>query len=530
MKWITLYLLTLCFPTTRAYCKPEKVTDECIKESPVMWTRCYDVKIMACKPRGQAKVTVNQSQGSESVTGFVNVDIKPSVQAELGPTFNHEVRIPSSALQRIRRTPSEETVQVVASVINSTLFQRNPWCKRRNKIPQPTVREEGTVLGGLVLFVKTGNQSVSNLTEPIQLIFKHNEKENSGTCVFWQEDETEWRTEGCYTTKTEDEFICSCDHLSFFAVLVNPEVKVDEDHAKALSYITYVGSVLSAFFAFISLFIYVGLHRRRSEKALSIHMQLTGALLCLHLGFLTGSFWTFLLDENKYSWVCGGLGLFLHWSLLATVTWVAVEGFHLYLLLIRVFNVYVRRYLLKLCLVGWGFPTLVVAICGPLGVYGRYTLKTRDSNNQTSEICWMNSDIPQTKLVTYITVAFLFLVVLYNTCMLLLVVFKMWELRRGRRDHESSNWKKMSKENKSRLWKDGATVLGLSCVLGLPWGLASLTYVNLPGIYLFTIFNSLQGLLIFLWSVALSCKSRSENNSSVRDPSTQKMMTTSFNN
>lgn len=105
----------------------------------------------------------------------------------------------------------------------------------------------------------------------------------------------------------------------------------------------------------------------------------------------------------------------------------------------------------------------------------------------------MNSDIPQTKLVTYITVAFLFLVVLYNTCMLLLVVFKMWELRRGRRDHESSNWKKMSKENKSRLWKDGATVLGLSCVLGLPWGLASLTYVNLPGIYLFTIFNSLQG-------------------------------------
>ncbi|XP_014833360.1 PREDICTED: adhesion G protein-coupled receptor G3-like, partial [Poecilia mexicana] len=456
--------------------------------------------------------------------------IPSGFKADLSPTSNHEVRIPSSALQRIRGTQSEETIQVVSSVINSTFFQRTPRTRGRSIIPQPTVRVKETVLGELVLFVKVGSQPVSDLTEPVQLIFSHKEKEISGKCVFWKEDETEWSTEGCYTKKSEDKFICSCNHLSFFAVLVNPEVKVDEDHAEALSYITYIGSALSVFFALISLFIYVGLHRRRSEKGLNIHMQLTGALLCLHLGFLSSSFWTFLLDENKYSWVCGGLGLFLHWSLLATVTWLALEGFHLYLLLIRVFNIYVRRYLLKLCLVGWGFPTLVVVICGPLGVYGRYTLETRDSNNQTSEICWMNSGNPQTKLVTYITVAFLCLVVLYNSCMLLLVVFKMRELRRGRGDRESSDWKKMSKENESRLWKDGATVLGLSCVLGLPWGLASLTYVTLAGIYLFTIFNSLQGLFMFLWSVALSSKSRSENNSSVRDPSTQKMMTTSFNN
>uniref|UniRef100_A0A087XNV9 Adhesion G protein-coupled receptor G3 n=1 Tax=Poecilia formosa TaxID=48698 RepID=A0A087XNV9_POEFO len=398
---------------------------------------------------------------------------------------------------------SKTTVQVVVSMINSTFFQVGSSEQAREQ----------------VLFVKAENLSVSNLSEPVQLIFKHNKMENNGTCVFWKEDETVWSTEGCNTTKTEDEFICSCNHLSFFAVLVNPEVKVDEDHAEALSYITYIGSALSAFFAFISLFIYVGLHRRRSEKGLNIHMQLTGALLCLHLGFLSSSFWTFLLDDIKYSWVCEGLGLFLHWSLLATITWLALEGFHLYLLLIRVFNIYVRRYLLKLCLVGWGFPTLVAVICGPLGVYGRYTLEMRDSNNQTSEICWMNSGNPQTKLVTYITVAFLCLVVLYNSCMLLLVVFKMRELRRGRGDRESSDWK-----------KDGATVLGLSCVLGLPWGLASFTYVTLAGIYLFTIFNSLQGLFIFLWSVALSSKSQSENNSSVRDPSTQKMMTTSVNN
>ncbi|MED6275751.1 hypothetical protein CHARACLAT_029636, partial [Characodon lateralis] len=272
--------------------------------------------------------------------------------------------------------------------------------------------------------------------------------------------------------------------------------------------------------------------RRRPEKALGIHMQLSGALLCLHLSFLSCNFWIFLLNEKEDSWVCRGLGLFLHWSLLATLTWVALEGFHLYLLLIRVFNIYVRRYLLKLCIVGWGLPTFFVVICGILGVYGKYTMEIRDSNNHTStsQICWMSSEFQQRRLVMYITLAFLCLVVLYNFCMLLLVVFKIWGLRAGRKDYECSDWKKMNKERGTRLWKDCATVLGLSCVLGLPWGLASLTYATLPGIYLFTILNSLQGVFMFLWSVALTCKSRSENNSSAPDPSSQKMMTTSFNN
>ena len=32
----------------------------------------------------------------------------------------------------------------------------------------------------------------------------------------------------------------------------------------------------------------------------------------------------------------------------------AIEGYHLYILLVKVFNVYIRKYLLKLSLVGWG--------------------------------------------------------------------------------------------------------------------------------------------------------------------------------
>lgn len=83
-------------------------------------------------------------------------------------------------------------------------------------------------------------------------------------------------------------------------------------------------------------------------------MQLTGAMFCLHLTFLLSSLLVQLLKEIEESSFCLVLGLLLHWSLLATLTWTALEGFHLYLLLVRVFNIYVRRYLLKLSLVGWG--------------------------------------------------------------------------------------------------------------------------------------------------------------------------------
>ncbi|XP_008403218.1 G-protein coupled receptor 56-like [Poecilia reticulata] len=248
MKWITLYLLTLCFPTTRADCKTQDLIDECIKQGPVLWTRCYEDKIVTCNPR------------IRMFHGFARQEVNPADQAEVGASSNHRVRIPSSALRRIGKRHSKKTVQVVASMINSTFFQQaTPGMKGKRKNRRPTVRLEGPVLGEQVLFVKAENQSVSDLTEPVQLIFKHNKTENNGTCVFWKEDETVWSTDGCNTTKTEDTFICSCNHLSFFAVLVNPEVMVDEDHAEALSYITYVGSALSAFFAFISMFIFVGL-------------------------------------------------------------------------------------------------------------------------------------------------------------------------------------------------------------------------------------------------------------------------------
>ncbi|KAL3066029.1 hypothetical protein OYC64_016049 [Pagothenia borchgrevinki] len=501
------------------------VLEGCLNSKEIFWTRCYESNITSCRVM------------SRSMPNFIHLMMNSSQEAEESPTPQHTVHIPITCLQRSRGAASQKEVLLVAMVINSTLFKLSPprivMGRRRVILEKPIIKQ---VLGGLVLAVRVGSQPVRNLSQPVRLTFRHNKQVENGTCVFWQESDFNdgtgvWSTDGCETSETGSEYICSCNHLSFFAVLVNPALSVQSKrNAVILSYITYIGSALSIFFTIISLIIYICLQRQRPEKAIGLHLQLSVALLCLHLSFLLGSFWVWQLKEGEEGWVCGGLGLFLHWSLLATVCWMALEGFHLYLLLVRVFNIYVRRYLLKLSLVGWGIPTLIAGVCGISGVYGKYTLKIIDATNPntTSQICWMSSQFPQMPLVSYVTtMAFPCLVILCNFCMLGLVVFKLWRLRAG---GGSSGWKKMNREKGIRLWKDSATVLGLSCVLGLPWGLAGTTYISLSGIYLFTILNSLQGLFMFLWSVALTRKPRTDDNSSSRDPSSQKVMTTSFNN
>ncbi|XP_004067529.2 adhesion G protein-coupled receptor G3 [Oryzias latipes] len=526
--WITLVLLEVfCFSTTWTTNWCENVLAEC-RGNPATWTRCYEERILTCKQRGRSPMP-----------GFRRKSVPTSLEAKVNVTDNVRVQIPPSALQKIRGAAASEEVTVVASLLNSTLFETPPEQKAKDESPQQPDNKPPSVLGWAVLSVRSGTNPVKNLTEPIKLTFNFDEKVHHGMCVFWKESESpggkgEWSTDGCQTTRSGDEFICSSSHMSFFAVLVNQEMSVGAAHSRNLSYITYVGSALSVIFAFISFFIYSLLRRRgRSEKAIAIHMHLTGALLCLHLSFLLCSLWFQMLEDQEDGWVCKGLGLILHWSLLATLAWLALEGFHLYLLLIRVFNISVERYILKLSLLGWGFPTLAVLACGISGVYGKYNLELMDEekSNSTAPICWMSSEFQHRQVVGYITVGFLCLVVLYNTCMLALVVFKIYLSRGdGLGFKSSSQWRKEKNENGLDLWKKCVAVLILSCVLGLPWGLASTTYISLSGVYVFTILNSLQGLFMFLWSVSLLCKSQSHKSPASKDLSTQKMITVSSSN
>lgn len=78
-------------------------------------------------------------------------------------------------------------------------------------------------------------------------------------------------------------------------------------------------------------------------------MNLLAALFLLNGSFLLSKPLATGTEE-----LCQAAAALLHGSLLCSLAWMGAEAFHLYLLLVKVYNIYIQHYLLKLCLCAWG--------------------------------------------------------------------------------------------------------------------------------------------------------------------------------
>ncbi|XP_026071633.1 adhesion G protein-coupled receptor G3-like isoform X1 [Carassius auratus] len=402
----------------------------------------------------------------------------------------YKIHVSEEALERSssRRGETSKEVELIVSILNETLFKKGN-----------DSHESSSILHGKsVLGVWLGVTEIRNLSQPIQLRFINTNQSANGVCVYWHLDKNgkgNWSTDGCNTIIDRGDFLCSCNHLSFFAVLINPEIP-EESHIVSLNYISYIGSVLSIVFTALMIVMFLCMRKKQGDHSAIIHVQLSGSLFLLHTSFLCSVWFSGQRDIDS---VCQALGLLLHWCLLATFTWTAIEGFHLYLLLVRVFNIYIKRYLLKLSLVGWGVPTITVMICGVTKVYGKYKFYRDKEGSTDTPLCWIS-----TQIVSYITVnGYLVLVMLFNMVMLGVVLVKMHKLR---------SRTLQIKDHQRRAWKEWVSILGLSCVLGVPWLLAFSSHgpMSLLSLYVFTILNSFQGVFIFAWFLTLTCQARKE--------------------
>lgn len=88
----------------------------------------------------------------------------------------------------------------------------------------------------------------------------------------------------------------------------------------------------------------------RRDYPSKILMNLSSSLLLLNLVFLLDG-WLASLGGGL---LCRGVAALLHYFLLTSFTWMGLESVHMYIALVKVFNTYIRRYILKFCLVGWG--------------------------------------------------------------------------------------------------------------------------------------------------------------------------------
>ncbi|MGH0186751.1 UNVERIFIED_CONTAM: hypothetical protein FKN15_022730 [Acipenser sinensis] len=219
-------------------------------------------------------------------------------------------------------------------------------------------------------------------------------------------------------------------------------------------------------------------------------MNLSAALLLLNLLFLIN---TWLASFGNHG-LCICLAVTLHYSLLASFTWMLLAAVHMYFALVKVFNIYVHSYILKLCSIGWGVPLVVVSIVLVINkdFYGSGVSAESVSPDKTPEdvFCWVQDNV-----AFYVSVVAYFLLILVcNLAVFIVVLVQIHSVKArnpaGSQSGHLSNLK---------------SVVSLTFLLGLTWGFGCFAWgpAKVPFLYLFSICNSLQGFFIFVFHCLL---------------------------
>ncbi|KAG8507190.1 Adhesion G-protein coupled receptor G4 [Galemys pyrenaicus] len=286
-----------------------------------------------------------------------------------------------------------------------------------------------------------------------------------------------WNSSGCKVKETNvNRTVCQCDHLTHFGVLMDlSRSAMDAVNEWILTLITYIGCGISSIFLGVVMVTYIAFHKLRRDHPSKILINLCTALLLLNLVFLVNSW----LSSFQKAGLCITTAVALHYSLLASLTWMGLEAVHMYFALIRVFNIYIPHYMLKFCLVGWGIPAIVVAIILAVNkdVYG--------TAGSTTLFCWIKDDSAFYGSV----VAYFCLIFLMNLSTFCTVLAQL------------NSMKSPNQKTRQKIIHDLRGTMSLTFLLGLTWGFAFFAWgpVRILFSYLFAISNTLQGFFIFVF-------------------------------
>ncbi|KAM4546072.1 uncharacterized protein PAE49_018501 isoform 2-T2 [Odontesthes bonariensis] len=442
-------------------------------------------------------LSVKLADGTNFQESVFSISDPSNVQVRGDPRLKRSVMRDSSIPQgSIRLPPSlTETLtleeQLLASRVQFNFYQKSTLFQDRSL-------GERQLYSG-ILAASVANLSIKGMKDRVVIQLRNTQPVPANfvtTCVFWDftfnDGSGGWSSDGCIVqNKTEYETTCGCDHLTSFAILldIDRDSSISRLQATILTFITFIGCGISAIFLSVTLLTYLAFGKLRKDIPSRILIHLCLALLLLNLTFLVDA-WLALYPEAVG--LCISTAWFLHYFLLVSFTWMGLEGVHMYLAIVKVFNSYISRYMLKFSLVGWGVPMIVVIIVIAIDKdnyglvsYGKFTDGTSD------EFCWLRNDVAfYVAVVAYYCVIFLF-----NFIMFIVVLVQM---RRIRKQNPHNSQYRTSLQ-------DVRSVVGITILLGLTWGFAFFAWepVNLAFMYLFAIFNSLQGFFLFIFHCAV---------------------------
>ncbi|XP_023567988.1 adhesion G-protein coupled receptor G6 isoform X2 [Octodon degus] len=395
------------------------------------------------------------------------------------------VILPSNLLENLSQEDSALVRRAQFTFFNKTgLFQ--------------DVGPQRKTLVSYVMACSIGNITIQDLRDPVQIKIKHTRTQevHQPICAFWDLNKNKsfggWNTSGCvaHSDSNASETICLCNHFTHFGVLMDlprSASQIDARNTKALTFITYIGCGVSAIFSAATLLTYIAFEKLRRDYPSKILMNLSSALLFLNLIFLLDGW----ITSFEVDGLCTAVAVLLHFFLLATFTWMGLEAIHMYIALVKVFNTYIRRYILKFCIVGWGLPAFIVSVVLASRKQDEVYGKESYGKEQGDEFCWI-----QDPVVFYVTCAGYFGVMFFlNVAMFIVVMVQIC----GR------NSKRSNRTLREEVLRNLRSVVSLTFLLGMTWGFAFFAWgpLNIPFMYLFSIFNSLQGLFIFIFHCAM---------------------------
>ncbi|KAM9843255.1 adhesion G protein-coupled receptor E5 [Aulostomus maculatus] len=332
-----------------------------------------------------------------------------------------------------------------------------------------------------VVTVTVSNRDTSHLKESVILTLNHLRQDNqtSHICVFWNasEDGGSWSTDGCSVLESSSNYtVCSCNHLSSFAVLM-ALYEIEEDKF-ALQLISWVGLSLSLICLFLCILTFSLIRSIQSPRT-TIHLHLCISLFIAILIFLAGISRT----ENQVG--CAVVAGLLHFFFLAAFCWMCLEGVQLFRMVVLVFNTSFKT--LYMMAAGYGVPAVIVAISASVNAKGYGTKKH----------CWLNLEF----IWSFMGPACVIIII--NIFFFLITVWKLAQ-------KFSSLNPDLDTLHKIKAFT--ITAVAQLCLLGIMWifGCFQFEEGTVVMSYLFTIFGSLQGVMLFVMHCLFSKQVREE--------------------
>ncbi|XP_028410418.1 adhesion G protein-coupled receptor E2-like isoform X2 [Dendronephthya gigantea] len=328
--------------------------------------------------------------------------------------------------------------------------------------------------------------------KPVRISWDKDEVNQSETCVYWKPElsENRWKSDGCKRVPDSKSLACECYHLTAFASMDISRKMISGSEKRALELISTIGCSLSLFGVTVTIlahaFMWKVIHRNvRSKVPSQVLMN-----LCVVIG-ITDILAIMAGPAHDYERFCIAVSILLYFFVLSLFGWMLCEGIVMYFQLVNVFTGLGMggKHMRAFYAIGWGLPIIVMSVL--LGTNDREDFRTKHA-------CWCRGG----GALFWTFVATIVLILSIN-----LVIFIL-ALRNALASSEigTTNTEAVSKLKRVKVGLKGSAIL--LPLLGLTWvfGLLVFNRDTIAFKYLFAIFNSLQGFVIFVFHVLLNSK------------------------